>query len=246
MNEQNLEVQKEQDLFNTAHADKILEATKKAMPHQTEMQVLIKKKLKEIFQNIKQDKLEVVELGTGTGFTSKQILEADQRIKLISVDKELKMVEEAKKNLHEYLDNGRIEIKEIGALEFLKSFPDNSVDSVATGFTLHNFFRDYRENTLLEIFRVLKPGGKFVSADKVMPDDPEEFIREYNWQIESFKNAGLDEVTRQGWMDHYEHDNREDIIMREADLTNFLKSVGFKNILINERHHLDVMIVAEK
>jgi len=79
-----------------------------------------------------------------------------------------------------------------------------------------------------------------------MPDDPEEFTKEYNWQIESFKNADFDEVTRQGWIDHYEHDNREDIILREGELASFLKNIGFKNILINERHHLNVMITAEK
>jgi ubiquinone/menaquinone biosynthesis C-methylase UbiE len=246
MNEKIFDTPEEQNLFNSEQARKILEFTKKAMPHQAGMQTLVRKNLHDIFKDNQQEKLNVVELGTGIGFTSKEILEADKRINLISVDKELKMVEEAKKNLHEYLDNGRIKIKEIGALEFLTSLPDNSVDSVASGFTLHNFFRNYREKTLQEIFRVLKPGGKFVSADKVMPDDQEKFTWEYNWQIENFKNADFDEVTRQGWIDHYEHDNREDIIMIEGKLIDFLKNIGFKNIIVNERHHLDAMVIAEK
>jgi len=237
---------KEQNLFNSVLAGKKLETTKKAMPHQDEMQILVRKKLEEIFKDNQQAKLEVVELGIGIGFTSKEILDADERINLVSVDKESKMVEEAKENLKDYIDNGRIEIKEIGALEFLTSLPDNSVDSIASGFTLHNFLRDYRDKTLQEIFRVLKPGGKFVSADKIIPDDPKEFAKEYSWQIECFKNADVDEITRQGWLEHYEHDNRQDIILKEGELADILKNIGFKNILINERHHLAAMVTAEK
>lgn len=142
----------EQNLFNSVLSGKKLETTKKAMPHQDEMQILVGKKLKEIFKDNQRSRLEVVELGTGIGFTSQKIIDADERINLVSVDKELKMIEEAKENLKSYIDNGRIEIKEIGALEFLTSLPDNSVDSVASGFILHNFLRDYREKRYKKFF----------------------------------------------------------------------------------------------
>ena len=47
------------------------------------------------------------------------------------------------------------------------AYPDHSFDRVICGFLLRNV-RDY-PTALAEIYRVLKPGGKFVSLDTTPP-----------------------------------------------------------------------------
>jgi len=156
------------------------------------------------------------------------------------------MLAVANVDLKEYIDSGRIEIAEKDALEFLKNMPEDSMDSVASALTIHNFKADYREEVLKEIFRVLKPGGSFINSDKIMPDDPEIYERERKWQMEQFNNADVPEEIREGWIKHYEIDSRPDIIMREKEVVKMMEEIGFKDIKVSDRHHLEAMLIAGK
>lgn len=216
-------------------------------PHQKILQALVGQTLEERYEN-RQDlkEINVLDIGTGTGLTSYQILSADPRIKLTSVDNEPKMIAEAKNNLKSFLDAGRIEISKEDALEFLENTPDASMDEVATAFTIHNFDAAYREKVLKEVLRILKPGGTFINADKYVPDDPEEYKKEYDWQIQQFNDADVAEEVREGWIKHYEVDDRPEIIMKENESIELMKRIGFVDVATSNRHHLEMLLTATK
>jgi ubiquinone/menaquinone biosynthesis C-methylase UbiE len=231
--------------FSGALAGKNLATIGFSAPHQKKFQRLVGETLKKYFSGFNLPKINIIEIGTGAGLTSFEILKADRRIILRSVDNEPKMVTEAKTNLKMYIYEKRLGIILNDALKFLKSIPKNSVDSVATSMTLHNFKRDYREKVLREILRVLKTDGLFINADKYVPDNKEKYKKEFDWQMKQFGKAPTPKI-KKAWIEHYETDNHPDIIMREGEAKKIMQKIGFKNIRIGKRQHLEALLTARK
>ncbi len=231
--------------FSGTLAGKNLLTINFSAPHQEAFQKLVGITLKKYSSGSSLPEIRVIEIGTGTGLTSSEILKADKKIFLRSVDNEPKMLAEAERNLGKFIKEKRLEIILDDALKFLRSIPENSVDSVATSMTLHNFKRDYREKNILEIYRIMKVGGIFINADKYVPDNKEKYKKEYNWQMKQFDKAPNEDI-RKAWINHYKADNRPDIVMRENEEKKIMKSIGFKNIKIGKRRHLEALLIAEK
>lgn len=116
------------------------------------------------------ESLSLLELGCGTGVTTLNLIHARPDTIMTSVDNEPTMLNQARRNLAEVLEHGRLRLVENDALSHLRDTPSASVDIVATAYTLHNFLNGYRLRVLEEIFRVLKPGGIFVNGDRYAPD----------------------------------------------------------------------------
>ena len=232
--------------FGTDLAGKKLETIKKAMPHHDKMQALVGSTLSREITKLPQKNIFVLEIGIGSGFTAKEIIQADERINLLSIDNEERMIAEAMENLQTYYEAGRLQLEQADALSFLNSMPDDHFDSIASGFVIHNFEKKYREKVLQEIYRVLKADGVFINADKLLPNNKEEFRQEYKWQMDMFQSADVDEVTRKAWLEHYEFDNRQDIAIREGEMVNMLEKEGFREIEISNRNHLEALLTAKK
>ena len=93
----------------------------------------------------------VLDLGSGTGAALQQL----QNYEVTAVDPDEKM-----------LLLNKFEHKIIGEAENLP-FPDNSFDSVYCAFVWRNL--NDSELGLREVYRVLKPGGKFILLDMTRP-----------------------------------------------------------------------------
>ena len=93
----------------------------------------------------------VLDLGSGTGAALQQL----KNYEVTAVDPDEKM-----------LQLNKFENKIIGEAENLP-FPDNSFDSVYCAFVWRNL--NDSELGLQEVYRVLKPGGKFILLDMTRP-----------------------------------------------------------------------------
>jgi tRNA (cmo5U34)-methyltransferase len=174
-----------------------------------------------------------------------EILKAGDKVRIKGVDNDPGIIRQAAENLKEYIQSGRLELQEKEAFEFLQNIPDNSVAIVASGFMLHNLHKDHREKIIREIFRILRPGGEFISADKIMPDNEEELRKETGWQMAQFQNIP-DQKIREEWIRHYEDDMKPDIILKQSEFVRTLKEAGFREISITSRMHLDALARAVK
>ena len=219
----------------------------RTIPYYGQFEGMVGQAIKAHFKNSSQNKLIIIEIGTGTGITIKKILDADKRIKVISIDNEPVMSGQARTNLAKY--NKRVKFIINDALKFLKTMPENSFDGVASAVTIHNFERQYRLNLLKNCYRVLKRGGLFVNADKYAYDNKKEFQKTLDWQTEQYYKE-FSKIKRpdliQEWVEHENFDKKPNIIMRQTESISQMKKIGFKNIKIIYRKHMHAVLVAEK
>jgi ubiquinone/menaquinone biosynthesis C-methylase UbiE len=107
---------------------------------------------------------EILEIGFGTGINLKFY---PQNVKKIfGVDANRGMLKQAQKKI----TNGSIEIELKNQSSEILPFPDNSINAVASTYTLCSI---KEINTALkEIHRVLKPGGKYYFLEHGLADNP--------------------------------------------------------------------------
>lgn len=196
-----------------------------------------------------QDTLSIVELGGGTGITTLSLLNANDNIQIISVDSEPVMQHQAKKNLQDWVDKGRLEFCGDDALTALSDLATASIDSVASAYTLHNFLNEYRDAVISEIFRVLKPGGIFINGDRYALDNVSEHTRCVQNEVGGYFKV-LTEINRldllEHWIVHLFSDESENHVMRETIALTQLRNAGFSEIKLTHRHDVNALITALK
>ncbi len=191
----------------------------------------------------------VVELGGGTGITTLSILSADDRLTVLSVDNEPAMLNQARQNLKQWSDAGRLEFCGDDALTALRTLVSDSIDLLASAYTLHNFQNDYRQQVIQEIFRVLKPGGRFINGDRYALDDVSAHTRCVQQEVEGYFRV-LTPINRldllEHWIVHLFNDESENHIMREAKALQQMAAAGFKQIELTHRQEVNALLTAVK
>ena len=107
---------------------------------------------------------EIVEIGFGTGINLKFYPENVKKI--IGIDPKEGMLKQFKKKS----SNGRIEIELLRQSGEEIPFPDNSISAVVSTYTLCSIKNI--ASALNEIYRVLKPGGKYYFLEHGLADNP--------------------------------------------------------------------------
>ena len=123
---------------------------------------LWKKRLIEIMNINSKDK--IIDVGSGTGDLTKIILKENKNALIYSVDLNLEMLNEAKKQFN---DQQKKKIKFINANAEDLPFENNFFDKYVISFCLRNI--TYIEKALYESFRILKPGGIFYCLEFSAP-----------------------------------------------------------------------------
>jgi tRNA (cmo5U34)-methyltransferase len=109
----------------------------------------------------------VLELGTGTGETARRVLAAHPRARLTGIDSSEDMLAAARV----LLDPARVDLRP-GRLE--DPLPAGPFDLVVSVLAVHHLKGQAKAGLFGRVEAVLRPGGRFVLADVVVPERPED------------------------------------------------------------------------
>ena len=193
--------------------------------------------------------LSVLELGGGTGITTLSILLAAELLNVVSVDSEPAMQNQAKQSLHQWLGQGRLSFDARDALSILKNTASESVDIIASAYTLHNFLDIYRAEVITEIYRVLKPNGLFINGDRYGLDDISAHTRTIQNEVSGYFKV-LININKldvlEHWIVHLFSDESENHVMRETFSLQQLKQAGFTEVTLSNRCQVNALVTAVK
>jgi len=188
------------------------------------------------------------EIGCGTGVSTLALLAKNAGLHLLAVDSSSKMLVQARENLKEWADAGRVVFVEADALEALRAQGDDSVDVIASNYATHNFRGDYRGRVVAEAHRVLKPGGLFLNGDRFALDDPAAHLAHTQAEVRHwFKTFAT--INRydllEDWIVHLFSDESPEHIMYFSPAMAVLRDVGFAPAVLY-REGVDTLVAATK
>jgi tRNA threonylcarbamoyl adenosine modification protein (Sua5/YciO/YrdC/YwlC family) len=154
----------------------------------------------------------VLELGTGTGETARRLLERLPEAEFVCVDESAEMLATAATNL----PSERVELVQSRLQEPL---PRGSFDLVVSALAIHHLDPHEKPDLFTRIRAALAPGGRFVLADVIVPDDPADAMIPLT--------PGYDKPSPL------------------ADQLQWLKAAGFRSVDVVWRHDDLVIVVAE-
>ena len=111
----------------------------------------------------------ILELGIGTGETARRVLQRHPGATLIGIDASEEMLGTAR----EALAGHAVQLR-AGRLE--DALPPGPFDLVVSALAIHHLDAAGKADLFARIASVLRPGGRFVLADVVVPDDPAEAV----------------------------------------------------------------------
>ena len=111
----------------------------------------------------------ILDLGTGTGETARRLLERHPDATLVGIDVSERMLASAASQL----PATRAELR-VAALQ--DALPEGPFDLVASALCVHHLRGPEKRDLFGRIFAALAPGGRFVMADVVVPEDPADAV----------------------------------------------------------------------
>ncbi len=111
----------------------------------------------------------VLELGTGTGETTRRLLVRHPEAAVIGVDMSAQMLARAR----ESLPAARVDLR-VARLE--DPLPQGPFELVASALCVHHLTAADKADLFARVADVLLPGGRFVLADVVVPSDPADAV----------------------------------------------------------------------
>jgi tRNA (cmo5U34)-methyltransferase len=109
----------------------------------------------------------VLELGVGTGETSRRVLDAHPGVELIGIDESADMLAAA---------SAQVEGADLRVSRLEDPLPDGSFDLVVSALAVHHLDGEGKADLFARVADRLRPGGRFVLGDVVIPEDPADAI----------------------------------------------------------------------
>ncbi len=181
----------------------------------------------------------VLEIGCGTGHTSRLILDADPRIRLSAVDKSRGMVEKAEATLSDWRYRERVNVWHGDMRDILPRLI--KFHFVLSAFTFHNFPPAERADVFRLAASKLLPGGLFLNGDKIALDKKSEYL--WTWQrvlkrLEIIKDTHPEAYAF--WKKHEEDDDR--IRLTERGHRLHLKKAGLSEVVLTDRVGMNAVV----
>jgi tRNA (cmo5U34)-methyltransferase len=107
----------------------------------------------------------VLELGTGTGVTSRRVLERHPSAELTGVDSSEHMLAVAD------LPGADLRLQDLR-----DELPEGPFDLVFSALAIHHLDGPGKADLFARVAAVLAPGGRFVMADVIVPEDPADIV----------------------------------------------------------------------
>lgn len=107
----------------------------------------------------------MLELGIGTGETARRVRAAHPDARLTAIDSSTEMLERARSAFHD----GDLRVARLE-----DALPEGPFDLVYSALAVHHLDDVGKRDLFRRVAAVLRPGGVFVLADVVVPDDPED------------------------------------------------------------------------
>ncbi len=221
---------------------------RKAIPHFDAFQKRIGAAVSE--HTVSPQHFSIIELGCGPGTTTKELLCMNPNASLVrAIDNSDVMLKQARKCLFPYIREGSIELIQADAMDYLREVPTGSVDSIASGWMIHNFTPDVRIQLQKEIYRVLKKGGVFVNGDKYANDDLLIHKQQYEWTWSRMRHTFIHENKAylwEEWDNHMRVDDSPGRRMYEGISMEQLRELGFRRTEQVWRRIMEAVVVAIK
>jgi len=146
-----------------------------------------------------------LDLGTGTGMTSRAVLRRFPHASVVLLDESAAMIEAAQRSVH----SDRVAATVVGDL--LDRMPTGSFDAVVSALAVHHLLADRKKLLFARLRSLLSEGGQFVMADVVLPanqhdavtpltrdfDHPDSLTDLATW----LRDAGFDPSVVWSWKD---------------------------------------------
>jgi tRNA (cmo5U34)-methyltransferase len=142
---------------------------------------------------------DILELGVGTGETAKRVLERHREARLVGIDESEAMLAAA--DMAADLRVSRLE----------DPLPEGPFDLVVSCLAIHHLDAEGKRDLFGRIAEVMRPGGRFVLADVVIPERQEDAVTPTTPgfdrpdplpdQLEWLREAGFEAETTWSWKD---------------------------------------------
>lgn len=204
--------------------------------HESLRKMLIKE-----FRIINGSVIDVLEIGCGTGHTSKIILDADSRVRLTMIDKSAEMMEMATKNLVAYKNRYSVQVGD--ALRILPKL--NQFPVIVSAQTIHNLHKVEQMKVYQCIYEGLLPGGVLLNGDKISLNDEKEYQETLATVRRRIKFVSADHPReREFFLNHEVEDDK--IRLTENEVVEMLRKAGFYEFDISGRAGMHAIILARK
>lgn len=109
----------------------------------------------------------ILELGIGTGETARRVLQHHPDARLTGIDLSPEMLEEARRHLPE---------ADLRVARLEDPLPEGPFDLVVSTLAVHHLDAAGKAQLFRRVAAALTPGGRFVLADVVVPERPEDAV----------------------------------------------------------------------
>lgn len=122
----------------------------------------------------------ILDLGTGTGVTASRLLAHHRAAALVGIDESEAMLAHARAALPAAdLRAGRLE----------GDLPGGPFDLVVSALAVHHLDGDGKADLFRRVCGVLRPGGRFVLGDVIVPDDPADVVTPIDGDVDTPSTA---------------------------------------------------------